>query len=148
MTKTRGKVIAGTKRRLNSQKYAELLTQFLPRPIETDAEYERVLEFINRLMSKAEGKLSSEESVLLELLTQLVERYEEKNYPIPTAAPHEVIQFLMEDRGLQHKDLMPVLGSRGVTSDVINGKRKPSKSQIKLLAEFFRLSPELFLSFD
>jgi HTH-type transcriptional regulator/antitoxin HigA len=99
-------------------------------------------------MSKPEDKLTPEEDALLELLTQLVERYEERHYPIPDAPPHVVIQFLMEDRGLQHKDLMSVLGSRGVTSEVINGKRRPSKTQVKALAEFFKLPPELFISLD
>ena len=135
-----------TKRKINARKYGQILAEALPRPIETDAEYERALEIINRLMSKPEHKLTPEEDTLLELLSQLVERYEERNYPIPDAPPHAVIQFLMEDRGLQHKDLMPVLGSRGVTSEVINGKRKPSKTQIKALAEFFKLPPEVFVS--
>ncbi len=135
-----------TKRKLDVRKYGQILAEALPRPIETDAEYERALEIINRLMSKPEHKLTPEEDTLLELLSQLVERYEERNYPIPDAPPHAVIQFLMEDRGLQHKDLMPVLGSRGVTSEVINGKRKPSKTQIKALAEFFKLPPEVFVS--
>jgi HTH-type transcriptional regulator/antitoxin HigA len=137
-----------TGRKIDARKYGHLLAETLPRPIETEAEYERALEIINRLMSKPESKLTSEEDVLLELLSQLVERYEDRHYPIPDAPPHAVIQFLMEDRGLQHKDLMPVLGSRGVTSEVINGKRKPSKSQVKALAEFFKLPPELFLSLD
>jgi HTH-type transcriptional regulator/antitoxin HigA len=137
-----------TKRKLDAQKYRRLLAEALPRPIETDAEYERALEIINRLMSKPENKLTPEEDVLLELLSQLVERYEECHYPIPAAPPHAVIQFLMEDRGLQHKDLMPVLGSRGVTSEVINGKRQPSKTQVKALADFFKLPPELFISLD
>ncbi len=53
----------------------------------------------------------------------------------------------MQDRGLRHKDLIPVLGSPGTTSDVINGKRKPSKKQVKALAEFFKVSPEVFISF-
>jgi len=139
---------AVVERKINTRKYAQLLTETLPRPIETEAEYERALEVINRLMSKPEDKLTPEEDALLELLTQLVERYEERHYPIPDAPPHVVIQFLMEDRGLQHKDLMPVLGSRGVTSEVINGKRRPSKTQVKALAEFFKLPPELFISLD
>ena len=136
------------KPKIDVRKYGQLLAEALPRPIETEAEYERALEIINRLMSKPESKLTSEEDALLELLSQLVERYEERNYPIPDAPPHAVIQFLMEDRGLQHKDLMPVLGSRGVTSEVINGKRKPSKAQVKALADFFKLPAELFISLD
>jgi HTH-type transcriptional regulator / antitoxin HigA len=136
------------KTKLDVRKYGHLLAETLPRPIETEAEYERALEIINRLMSKPERDLTLEEDILLELLSQLVERYEEHNYPIPDAPPHAIIQFLMEDRGLQHKDLMPVLGSRGVTSEVIHGKRKPSKTQVKALAAFFNLPPELFISWD
>ena len=71
-----------------------------------------------------------------------------KHYRIPDAPPHAVIQMLMQDRGLRHKDLMLILGSRGTTSDVINGKRRPSKSQIKALAAFFKVSPEVFVTFD
>jgi len=148
MTRARGKATAAVERRLNAKKYGQLLAEVLPRPIGTEAEYERALEIINRLMSQPEDKLTAEEGVLLELLTQLVERYEERSCEIPDAPPHTVIQFLMEDRGLQHKDLMPVLGSRGVTSEVINGKRKPSKAQIKALSEFFRLPHEIFISLD
>jgi HTH-type transcriptional regulator/antitoxin HigA len=54
--------------------------------------------------------------------------------------------MLMQDRGLRHKDLMPVPGSRGATSDVINGKRTPSKTQIVALAAFFKVPPEVFIS--
>ena len=90
--------------------------------------------------------MTAEETRLLELLTVLVERYDQEHYQIPDAPPHDVIQMLMDERGLRHRDLMPVLGSRGVTSEVINGKRKPSKAQVKSLAEFFKLPPEVFVS--
>jgi antitoxin component HigA of HigAB toxin-antitoxin module len=49
---------------------------------------------------------------------------------------------------LRNKDLKPILGSSGVTSKVISGKRKPSKQQIKKLASFFGVSPEFFVTFD
>ncbi len=136
---------AAVRKRLNTQRYGRLLAETLPQPIETEAEYDRVIEMIDRLMSKGEETLTPEEHVLLELLTQLVERYEDEHYQIPEAKPDAVIRFLMEDRGLRHKDLMPVLGSRGVASEIINGKRKPSKRQIKALADFFGVSHELFI---
>lgn len=135
-------------KRIDPYKYGQLLLATLPRPIQTEAENERALELINRLMSKGENKLTKEEGVLLDLLTVLVERFEEEHYPIPAAPPHAVLQMLMEDRNLRHKDLMPVLGSRGVTSEVIGGKRLPSKAQAKALSEFFKVSPELFVSHE
>ncbi|MBK9316248.1 MAG: hypothetical protein IPM55_18700 [Acidobacteria bacterium] len=73
---------------------------------------------------------------------------DDEQYPIPVAPPHEVIQFLMQDRGLRNRDLEPLLGSRGVTSEVIRGKRKPSNTQIRKLAEFFNVPSEAFLSLD
>jgi HTH-type transcriptional regulator/antitoxin HigA len=136
---------AAAKKRIDIKKYARLLTKALPRPIETEVECERVIEMIDKLMSKGEEMLTAEEHVLLELLTQLVERYEDEHHQIPEASPDAVIRFLMEDRGLRHKDLMPALGSRGVTSEVINGKRKPSRTQVKALADFFGVSHELFI---
>jgi HTH-type transcriptional regulator/antitoxin HigA len=51
----------------------------------------------------------------------------------------------MKQRGLKQADLVPVLGSRAQVSDLVNGKRGISKAQIKALAEFFNVSPEVFL---
>jgi HTH-type transcriptional regulator/antitoxin HigA len=59
-----------------------------------------------------------------------------------------MIQGFMQDRGLRNKDLEPILGSSGVTSQVVSGKRNPSKTQIKKLADFFGVSPEFFISLD
>ncbi len=135
-------------RKLNTNKYGELLLSALPRAIRTEAEYDRVAKIVTRLALKGEDNLTPEEDALLELLTLLIERYDDEHHPIPDAPPHAVIQMLMEGRGLRHRDLLPVLGSRGATSDVINGKRKPSKTQVKALAEFFKVSPEVFVSFS
>jgi len=68
-----------------------------------------------------------------------------ESYPIPEAPPHSIIQTLMQERGLRQRDLLPVLRSRGATSEVVRGKRKPSKAQAKALAKFFSVSPELFI---
>jgi HTH-type transcriptional regulator/antitoxin HigA len=51
----------------------------------------------------------------------------------------------MERRDLKQADLLPIFGSRSVASDVINGKREPSKRHIRKLAEFFRMPADLFL---
>lgn len=101
---------------------------------------------MNKLAVIPDDKITTEQERLLDLLTLLVEKYDEEHYQIPDAAPHEVIQYLMQERGLRNKDLEATLGSRGVTSEVISGKRKPSKTQIKNLAEFFKVPPELFIS--
>jgi len=129
------------------EKYGNLLLRVLPSVITNDEEFERLIQEIDRLITKdiKEGSLSPEEDKLLELLSLLVEEYEDKHYPIPEAAPNEVLKFLMEDRELKQKDLVHVFGSTGITSEVVNGKRSISKAQAKKLAEFFRVSVELFI---
>src|SRR5262245_49211448 len=111
MTRGAGRMTARTNRKVDPQKYGKLLAEMQPRPIATEVDYERTLEAIDRLMSRPESSLTAEEQVLLELLTQLVERYEDEHYQIPEAPPHVIIQGLMRDRDLRNKDLEPVLGS-------------------------------------
>jgi HTH-type transcriptional regulator/antitoxin HigA len=130
-------------RRFNRRKYAELLAEALPVAITNEDELERITVIADRLAVKK--KLSPEESRLLNLLSTLIEVYEDEHCPIPDAPPHVMIQGFMRDRGLRNKDLEPILGSSGVTSEVISGKRKPSKAQIKNLAEFFQVLPEFFI---
>jgi HTH-type transcriptional regulator / antitoxin HigA len=132
-----------TTRRFNRRRYAELLAEALPAAITNEEELERITAIVDRLAVKK--SLSQEESRLLDLLSTLIEVYEDEHYPIPDAPPHVMIQGFMQDRGLRNKDLEPILGSSGVTSEVISGKRKPSRTQIKKLAKFFQVSPEFFI---
>jgi HTH-type transcriptional regulator / antitoxin HigA len=132
--------------KLNRRKYVELLAQAVPTVITSEQEYDRIVAIVDRLAVK--GDASLEEDRLLELLSTLVEVYENEHCPIPDAPPHVMIQQFMLDRGLRQADLVPVLGSRSLVSEVVNGKRKPSKLQVKNLGAFFGVSPQLFLSVD
>lgn len=133
---------------VDKTKYGLLLTRTLPAVISNDKELEQMTEEVNRLMSKGirnGDNLSPEEDALLELLAVLIEAYEDEHYPIPDASPNDVLKFFMEDRGLKQSDLLPVFGSSGIASEVVNGKRSISKAQAKKLAEFFKVSVELFI---
>lgn len=121
-----------------------MLLHTLPTVIETEEENERVLTFIESLLRKGDN-LSPEEDKLLNLLSLLVEQFEEKAYQFDASPPHRVLQFLMEQHDLKQSDLVPLLGSRGHVSDIVNGKRGISKAHAKALAEHFHVSPELFL---
>ncbi len=116
----------------------------MPKVIETDRELEHFAEVLEAL-DRLERGLRPEEKALETLLSQLIRDYDER-IDLPQLPPHKTIAFLMERRGLKQADLLPVFGSRSVASDVLNGKREPSKSHIRKLAEFFRLSPEVFFS--
>lgn len=121
--------------------------QTLPSVITNDEELERMTEEANRLVTKGikENELSPEEDTLLELLSDLIESYEDEHYPIPESSPTEMLKFLMEDRELKQSDLLPIFGSSGITSEVVNGKRSISKTQAKKLAEYFKVSVEVFI---
>ena len=131
---------------IDEKRYGRLLAKTVPRVITTEEEHGRALALIESLMEKGERSLSLEEDALLDLMTNLVRDYEATAYP-PRAKsrPHEMVAFLLEQRGLRPSDLWPVVGSKGRVSEILAGKRAISKEQAKKLAEFFRVRADLFL---
>ena len=130
--------------KVNPQKYGRLLSKTLPMIIKTEAENERAILLVGELLAKGD-KLAFEESALLELLGKLIADFEEKFYQPRKATPQEVLVELMNVRGLKQTDLAGVLGSKSRVSEVLSGKRELSKSQIKSLSEFFKVSADLFI---
>ena len=133
------------RKRINPARYGKMISRVRPVVIKNERENKRMLAEIWKLMSKGEDNLSAEENALLELMSRLVEDFEREHYPIPDAAPHEVIAFLMEERRLRQRDLLSIFGSRGIISEVLSGKRAVSKSQAKKLAEYFHVSTAVFI---
>jgi len=129
--------------RINDPAYGKLLAKFLPRPIRTEPEHQRLTGMLLELDER--GRISPEEEALAEVLTLLIEDYEEKYYPLPRVSPNESLRALMEDRGLKHKDIWPVLGNKGAATEVLSGRRSISKSQAKRLADFLRVPVDLFI---
>ena len=126
-------------------RYGRLLAKALPKVIETREEFDHYVEEMEQLDRRAEKEaLSPEELTLLTLLERLVKDYDDQ-FELPDVPPHKMIAFLMEHRGLRQADLLPVFGSRSVASEVLAGKREPSKAHIRKLAEFFHVSADLFL---
>jgi HTH-type transcriptional regulator/antitoxin HigA len=89
-------------------------------------------------------KMTKDEREFADVLTLLIEDFEQKNYALPKAAPIDAIVFLMEQHGLKQKDLTDVFGTPSIVSEVINGKRDLNKDHIARLSERFHVSPELF----
>ena len=122
--------------------YGKLLAESQPKVVNDEQEYDNALKIVDALMSKTE--LTSEETELLQVWAILIEDYEDKNYPMTEATPHEVLLHLMEVKEVRQVDLTGILGSKGVVSEVVNGKRSISKAQAKALGEFFKVNPNLF----
>ncbi|HSF75111.1 MAG TPA: transcriptional regulator [Microcoleus sp.] len=123
--------------------YSKLLAEIAPRAIETEEEYDRLLAVAERLTFAK--NLTPEERVLYKLLVTLIEVYETENYPMDKSEPHEILQHIMESSGTRQADLVGIIGSSGVVSEVVNGKRAISKAQAKALGDYFKISPSLFI---
>jgi HTH-type transcriptional regulator / antitoxin HigA len=123
--------------------YATLLTQYRPKVIASEAENDTVIALAEELAHR--NPKAPEEEALLELLITLIEKFEDEHYPIPVSSPHEMLNHLMEARSLKQEDLVGIIGSRGVVSEVVNGKRDISKAQAKSLAHYFKVDVGLFI---
>ena len=129
---------------IDRKKYGRLLSSALPSIIKTEAENDRAILVVEKMLAKGE-RLSFEEKTLLELLSKLIADFEERFYRPKDASPREVLQELMSARDLKQADLVEVFGSRSRVSEAVSGKREISKSQAKALAEFFHISADVFI---
>ena len=112
------------------------------KPIKTQADYEAALQEIEALF---EAKPGTAEGDRLEILSTLVEAYEEQHYPIPTPDPIEAIRYYMESRGLTRRDLEPYVGSRARVSEVLNKKRPLSLTMIRNLHQGLGIPAEVLI---
>jgi HTH-type transcriptional regulator/antitoxin HigA len=80
----------------------------------------------------------------IELLTLLIERYEEAHYSLPKASPADVLRFLLSRHGLRQRDLADDLGGESVVSEVLSGKRRLNAAHIEQLSKRFKVSPAVF----
>ena len=126
-----------------SPAYAALLGKVSPRVVRTEEQNEGYIAALYEL-ERRHKKWSEAERELADLLTLLIEDFEEKNYRLPKASPIEVMRFLMEQHGLKQKDLADVFGAQSIVSEVLSGKRELNKQQIRRLSERFHVSPEVF----
>jgi HTH-type transcriptional regulator / antitoxin HigA len=114
----------------------------VPKVVTSDAQNERYIAALLELERR--GNLTPAEKNLAEVLTLLVEAYEEEHYPIRSASPVEVLKELMDANNLRQKDLAPMLGSESVVSEVLSGKRELNKHHIEKLSKRFGVSPAVF----
>lgn len=128
---------------IDKDAYTALLAEYQPKVITTEEENDRALEIVEKLMMVKNR--TREQSAVLKLLVILIEKFEDEHYQLNAATPKSILLHFMEARGVRQEDLIGVIGSRGVVSEVVNGKRSISKAQAKALGEYFHVSPELFI---
>lgn len=123
--------------------YKEILMRELPHAIHTNEEYEDYLRHARDLLDRNDR--SEAEDRYLELLTILIDRFEDEEEAIDAPDPLSALKELMAANNVSQADLSKLLGSSGNTSEILAGKRSLSKAHIKTLAERFNVSPALFV---
>lgn len=126
-----------------TDKYIQLLQKFPPRTITNDQQLAATQEVIDSLLDRAE--LTPEESDYLNVLGTLVFDYEQKNETIADIYGVELLKVLIAERNLRQKDLIPVFKTESIVSEILNGKRQLTVRHLQELAQFFNLSPAVFL---
>jgi HTH-type transcriptional regulator/antitoxin HigA len=119
--------------------------RYLPLLVPRNArEYDDAVSYLNKLVDEVGDNPRDPRYRFLDTLTVLIEAYDERHHEILDVSGAEMISFLMEQHGLSQGDL-PEIGSQGVVSEVLRGKRDLNVRQITGLAERFRVSPAAFL---
>jgi len=112
------------------------------KPIKTEADYEDTLAEIEKLFEAQPGTAETDR---LEILTALVEAFENQHYAIPLPDPVEAISYYLESRGLSRRDLELYLGSRARVSEILNRKRPLSLEMIRRLHEGLGIPAEVLI---
>ena len=112
--------------------------------IRNEREYNGAVKRLNELLDEIGDNEKHPLYSLLDTLGTIIHVYEEEHYSISEATGTEVLRFLMDEHGLSQSDL-PEVGSQGVVSEILNGKRELNVRQIRSLAEKFKVSSAVFV---
>jgi HTH-type transcriptional regulator / antitoxin HigA len=121
---------------------AKMIERGAPHLIRTEKQLEAYTKALYRLTSKLDPRPSEVEAI--ELLTALIERYEQEHFKLPAGSPPEVLRFLIAQHGLKQRDLATEMGGESVVSEVLSGKRKLNAAHIEQLSKRFHVSPAVF----
>lgn len=124
--------------------YAKLVELHPPRPIHDEVAYDNTVEIIDAL---AGHKLNTDQEDYLELLSRLVETYEDQNVAaLPTGSASERLKFLLSEHDLSGEDLAELLGvDRSTAYKLLKGGRNLTTEHIRALAKRFKVSTDLFI---
>lgn len=112
--------------------------------IHDDEDYDRLILQMNDLVDQVGTNEDHPMYEFLDTMGTILHVYEEKHYLLPKASGVDVLHFLMEEHGLRQSDL-PEIGSQGVVSEILSGKRELNVRQIRELAKRFGVSPAAFI---
>jgi len=111
--------------------------------IKNESDYDAAVERLNTLLDEVGDDEKNPLYSLLDTLGIIIEAYDNENYPIANCSGVEALIYLMEEHSISQSE-MPEIGSQGVVSEILNGKRKLNVRQIEELAKRFKVSPATF----
>jgi len=118
---------------------SQFLLQF---QINTDDDLNQAIAYAEELTNIFENE-NTEIEPLLDFVLAVIEKYEDKHYPVKRSSPVEVLKFLMDQHGHKQKDLTDV-AAKSVISEILNGKRQLNKNHIDKLSKKYHTSPAVF----
>jgi HTH-type transcriptional regulator / antitoxin HigA len=134
-----------TQRRVAGDRYLELVCQVPLRPIRSEAELDSAIAMIDALLDL--DKRSGDEEDYLDVLSDLVEKYEDENDPMPTVASTEMLRFLIDNRATTQTEVATETGiAESTISEILAGKREMNRKHIEALARHFRVNPAVFMT--
>lgn len=112
--------------------------------IKSEATYDAMLDWVDAQFNAGHHP-ESPEGERLQLALLLLKNYEDEHYKVPAPDPMEVVKIKMEERGLQNRDLVPLIGSKGYVSALLSGKKPMTLRIAKLLHQHLGIPAEVFL---
>ena len=113
------------------------------KPIKTEKDYEKALE---RLEMIFDADSNSKEGDEAEILSLLIENYENQHYPIEAPDPIEAIKIRMEEMNLKQKDLVGVIGGKSRVSEILNKKKRLTVDMIRELEKILHISASVLVN--
>lgn len=112
------------------------------KPIKTEKDYEAALAHLEQIFDAEKGSVEGDE---LEILSILIEKYEDEHYPIGYPDPIEAINFRMEQMGYNQTDLAKIVGLKSRVSEILNRKRKLTLDMIRILHNSLNIPTDVLI---
>lgn len=113
-------------------------------PIRDEAHYARMTEMLEALLDETQGNEAHPAMGLVDIVGDLIEDFEAEHHPLPEATGVQALKFLMEQHDLKQSDLYDI-GSQGVVSEILTGKRELNIRQVRALSKRFGVSAGTFV---
>jgi HTH-type transcriptional regulator/antitoxin HigA len=140
----RGKTTEVQSRGTTSDRYFALIRKLPLRPVRSERKLDQAIAMIDRLLAR--GRLARDEEDYLDVLSDLVEKYEDEHYPIEPVSGLDALRHLVESSGKTRAIVAAEAGlPESTLSEVLLGRRRLNTRHIGILARYFRIDPGVFL---